>query len=133
MIKKAISALLLLVFTSACAHQAAFITDPPGAEVFVDGQSVGMTPCNYSYQNNTGGNYTVIIEKDGYEAVRHKVRADEVDAPARKKWLAAGLVWSPLWLGTLFTKKLKESYEFALKQSGPKMTASAEALEPDRF
>ncbi|BCR02999.1 hypothetical protein DESUT3_00680 [Desulfuromonas versatilis] len=133
MVKKAISVLLLLFFTSACAHQAAFVTDPPGAEVFVDGQAIGVTPCTYSYQNNTGGQYAVTIEKAGYESVRHKVRADEVDAPARKKWLAAGLVWSPLWLGTLFTKKLKESYEFALKRSAPRMTASAVEVEADRF
>ena len=45
---------------------------------------------------------------------------------SRNRWLAAGVVWSPLWLGTLFTKKLKEGYEFVLKRSAPTMTARAD-------
>lgn len=57
---------------------------------------------------------------------RHRIKADEVDQDARKKWLAAGVVWSPLWLGTVFTKKLKDSYEFVLKKSAPSANAQAE-------
>lgn len=129
MFGKVIAALLLTVFTSACAQQAAFLSDPPGAKVMVDGKVVGMTPCQFEYSNSAGGDYDVTVSMEGYETVQHAVKADEVDRAARNKWLAAGLVipgGSALWLGTLFTKKLKGSYEFVLKKSTPTFTALAE-------
>jgi hypothetical protein len=123
MVKKFIAFSLLLVFTSGCANQAAFLSTPTGAQVFVDGESIGMTPCVYEYKSNTGKEYEVVLKKDGYEKVEEEVKADQVDQSARKKWLAAGLVWSPLWLGTFFTKKLKDSYQYTLRKSVPVMNA----------
>ena len=52
------------------------------------------------------------------------IKADKTDSGAMKRWLVAGAVWSPLWLGTFFTKKLKESYIFVMKRDAPEMTAS---------
>jgi hypothetical protein len=54
------------------------------------------------------------------------IKADKTDSGAMKRWLMAGVVWSPLWLGTLFTKKLKESYLFVMKRNDPQMTAKLE-------
>lgn len=125
MSRRLLAALLLLCFTSACAQQAAFLSDPPGATVYVDGRAIGVTPCSYNYQNGTGGKVRVEMAKEGYEQVDFAVKADEVDGSARNRWLAAGVVWSPLWLGTLFTKKLKTSYEFVLKKAPAEMTAQA--------
>jgi hypothetical protein len=125
MFKKIVAALLLTLFTSACAHQAAFLSEPSGATVFIDGQAVGVTPCQYDYKLSSGSDYEVTLEKEGYEKIRHSVKADEVDREARNTWLAAGVVWSPLWLGTLFTKKLKDSYAFVMKKAAPTYTAKA--------
>lgn len=126
-----LAALLLLCFTSACAQQAAFLSDPPGAAVYVDGRAIGVTPCTYEYQTGTGGAVRVAMAKEGYEQVDFAVSADEVDGSARRRWLAAGVVWSPLWLGALFTKKLKSSYEFVLKQAPAAMTAQAGGSAPE--
>lgn len=123
MLKKIVAVLLLTLFTTACAHQAAFLSEPSGATVFVDGQPIGVTPCRYDYKLSSGGSYEVTIEKEGYEKIRHNVKADEVDREARNTWLAAGVVWSPLWLGTLFTNKLKDSYAFVMKKAAPTYTA----------
>jgi len=123
MFKKIVAVLLLTLFTSACAQQAAFLSEPAGATVFVDGQAIGVTPCRYDYKLSSGSDYEVTIEKEGYEKIRHSVKADEVDREARNSWLAAGVVWSPLWLGTLFTKKLKDSYAFVMKKAAPTFTA----------
>jgi hypothetical protein len=126
MYRKAVAILLLTLFTSACAsQQTAFRSEPAGARVSIDGEAIGVTPCNFSYKDGAGGSYEVTVEKEGFEAVRHTVTADEWDKPARNKWLAAGVVWSPLWLGTLFTRKLNDSYEFVLKKA-PVLTARAE-------
>jgi len=134
MFKKLIAIALLGLFCSACAaNQAAFISEPAGANVYVNGDLVGTTPCKLDYHCNGGNDYQVVIEKDGYEPVAHTFKADEVDRSARKTWLAAGLVWSPLWIGTLFTKKLKDSYEIVLKQSGPELTAKASEPHPTQF
>lgn len=130
MTRRLLAALLLLCFTSACAQQAVFLSDPPGAAVFVDGRQIGTTPCTYRYQNGTGGDVQVEMAKQGYEQVDFAVHADEVDGSARNRWLAAGVVWSPLWLGTFFTKKLKSSYEFVLKKAPAAMTAQAPGSEP---
>ncbi len=121
---KIAAAILLLVFASACAPQTAlFLSEPAGARVFVNGEEIGQTPCNYRYGLGTGGQYEITMAKDGYEPVQQVVAADETNVSARNRWLAAGVVWSPLWLGTLFTKKLKEGYEFVLKRSTSTMTA----------
>lgn len=126
MFRKFVAVLMITLFTSACAHQAAFMSDPPGATVSVDGQAIGVTPCQYDYTLSRGASYEVTIEKDGYDKIRHSVKADEVDREARNSWLAAGLVWSPLWLGALFTKKLKDSYEFVMKKTSPTYTAKVD-------
>ena len=123
--RKMIAIALLALLTSACAQQAAFVSTPPGAKVFIDGREVGVTPCNYDYKLGQNGKHDVRIAKEGYDAVDFTVVTDEVDSEARNRWLVAGAVWSPLWLGTLFTKKLKDSYDFALRAEPPKMTAQA--------
>lgn len=127
---KLVAALLLLLFTSACAQQALFLSDPPGAQVLVDGQVVGHTPCRYAYRNDTGLTHQVTIRKSGFEPIHHAIASDQTDSHSRDQWLAAGLVWSPLWLGTLFTKKLQATYEFALRKAAPTMTAQAAPAVP---
>ncbi len=126
MLKKLVSFSLLLFFTTGCANQAAFMSSPAGAQVFVDGKSIGVTPCVYQYKSNSGKTCEVVIKKDGYDTVQEEVQADQIDKPARKKWMTAGLVWSPLWLGTFFTKKLKDAYNYTLKKSGPNMHAQVQ-------
>ena len=133
MLHKLIIIVLLALFTSACAQQAAFVSTPPGAQVFVDGEEIGVTPCAFNYNLSTTESHNVKINKQGYNPVEFVVVADEVDTKARNSWVAAGAVWSPLWLGTIFTKKLKDIYDFALLAEPPQMTASAEqvAIEPE--
>jgi hypothetical protein len=126
MLLKAFAVLLILSLLSACAQQAVFLSDPPGAQVFIDGRPIGTTPCNYKYSNGTGGSLEVTLQKPGYDPLRHDVEADEVDKGARNRWVAAGLLipmGSPLFLGTFFTKKLKDTYEFVMKESNPLHTA----------
>lgn len=133
MLKRLVAILLLTLFTSACAHQAAFITEPAGARVTIDGKFVGVTPCDFAYKNSAGGDYDVTVSKDGYDTVHQAIRADETDYEARDKLLTAGLMipgGSALMVGSLFTKKLKQNYEFILKKSAPQITARADL--PDK-
>lgn len=132
MLKQLLAILLLSLFTCACAaNQAAFISEPAGARVYVNGELIGTTPCQLSYRSSSGEDIQVVLQKEGFEAIEQTFKADEVDQGARKTWLTAGLVWSPLWIGTLFTNKFKDSYEIVLKQQAPQLTAgSTDAAEP---
>lgn len=116
MICKLIIVLAILCLTTACANQAIFISDPIGAQVRINGEQIGVTPCAFNYSTSSGESYDVILEKTGYEPLQREMKADEIDSSARNSWLAAGVVWSPLWLGTFFTNKLKDSYQFIMKR-----------------
>ena len=115
---------VLIIFLSACApHQALIQSEPPGALVTINGSEIGTTPIQYDYALGIGSQHQVKITRAGYESFNLTIKADKTDAGAMKRWLMAGVVWSPLWLGTIFTKKLKESYLFVMKRTKPQMTA----------
>lgn len=132
MLRKLFIIMLLTFFTSACAQQAAFVSTPSGAKVFIDGQEIGETPCAYDYNLSNNESHDVTIAKPGYDKVNFVVITDEVDTAIRGRWLAAGVVWSPLWLGTLFTKKLKDTYDFALSAEPSRITAAAKLVAADK-
>ena len=124
---KLLTLIVLCAFLCACApHQALIQSEPPGAIVTIDGKQIGETPVRYDYALSTGSQHQVSIAQPGYEPVDLTIKADKTDTGAMKRWLAAGVVWSPLWLGTFFTKKLKESYLFVMKRNNPQMTAKVE-------
>ena len=129
-LKKLTSLILILAFTCACSPTTALIkSEPPGAIVTVDGAEIGMTPVNYNSSLSSGAKHNIRLQYQGFEPVEMTIKADKTDSNALKRWLKAGLVWSPLWLGTLFTKKLKESYMFVMKRTPPQMTASVQRDE----
>lgn len=130
MVSKLITLIVLCAFLCACApHQALIQSEPPGAIVTIDGEQIGETPVRYDYALSTGSQHQVTIAQQGYEPVDLTIKADKTDSGAMKRWLVAGVVWSPLWLGTFFTKKLKESYLFVMKRNTPQMTAKLETKE----
>lgn len=131
MYRKLIIIVLLAMFTSACAKQAAFVSTPPGAQVFINGEEIGVTPCAFDYNLSQTESHDVKITKQGYDPVEFVVVADEVDTEARNRWVAAGAVWSPLWLGTIFTKKLRDVYDFALQEEPLQRTAIAAQVTTD--
>ncbi len=125
MLKKLTCLILLFAFTTACAPTRALIqSEPAGARVIMDGKELGITPVNYSHNLTSGQQHSISLQHLGFESVAMTITADKTDTPALKRWLTAGVVWSPLWIGTLFTKKLKEKYMFVMKRTRPQMTAS---------
>jgi len=112
--RKMIVFLLVLLFTGGCAQKTAFYSSPPGALVFVNGEAIGQTPCEFEYKSSTTKTYHVELQAEGYKPLQDEVCTDEVDREARSKWLSAGLLWSPLFIGAAFTKKLKQAYHFFL-------------------
>lgn len=127
---KLITLVVLCAFLCACApHQALIQSDPPGAIVTIDGEQIGQTPIHYDYALSTGSQHQVTVAQQGYESVDLTITANKTDTGAMKRWLVAGVVWSPLWLGTFFTKKLNESYLFVMQRNSPQMTAKLETKD----
>ena len=115
MLKKCIFLFALLLLLPACAAQKTlFVSEPPGAQISVNGEVIGKTPCEYEYRAGTDKTYKIAVRKEHYQAVEKQFTTDAIDKESRQKWLVAGLVWSPLWLGAVFTKKLEDSYHFVL-------------------
>ena len=122
--RKFLALFVMIAFLSACApHQALIQSEPAGAVVTINGKNVGQTPVYYDYNLGRGKEHQVQISRMGYEQVDLTIKADKTDSSAMKRWLMAGVIWSPLWIGTIFTKKLKESYLFVMKRDSPQLTA----------
>ncbi|PLY01007.1 MAG: hypothetical protein C0623_06345 [Desulfuromonas sp.] len=124
MLKKVCACLLIIVFllASGCARKTMILSEPARARVFVDGKEVCATPCTYRYRTGLKSkSYELLLRKEGYLPVRYEMTSNEVDEGARSSLWTAGLIipgGSLLWLGTLFTKKLKDSYDFVLHEEG---------------
>ena len=121
--------LLLLFFAGGCAQKTCFYSNPPGAQVFVNGEAIGQTPCEFEYSSSTSKTYQVLLQADGYKPIQDEVSTDEVDSKARSKWLSAGLVWSPLFIGAVFTKKLKQAYHYFLSKKDDRQTTGLHARQ----
>ena len=91
--------------------------------MLVNGQPVCETPCAFEYKTGSSGEtYQVVLEKDGFDPLLYQMKADEIDQEARSSLWTAGLMipgGSLLWLGSMFTNKLKESYRFVLREELP--------------
>ena len=63
----AAAVILTLVFASGCASSVQINSEPPGADVTVNGQHIGTTPTSYSDTAIVGTTHQVRLEKEGYE------------------------------------------------------------------
>lgn len=63
--------LLLCASSSGCLHRRMTIrTNPPGAQVYIDGYEIGTTPCSTSFLYY--GTRNIRLERDGYETLHVK-------------------------------------------------------------
>lgn len=79
--KKAITILLLVVITISFTGCAAILSggrgkikttsSPSGADVYVNGEKMGQTPCNLRLK--TKGEYVIVIKKEGYKDQQFRV------------------------------------------------------------
>jgi hypothetical protein len=64
-------ALLLCAAATGCLHRRMTIrTNPPGAQVYIDGYEIGTTPCSTSFLYY--GTRNIRLERDGYETLHVK-------------------------------------------------------------
>lgn len=61
-----LAALILLLSSCVSTTSVTFTTDEPGAEVFIDGSSIGETPVQAKLSNAIWENPDIVIREDGY-------------------------------------------------------------------
>jgi hypothetical protein len=119
----AVVALIVLVtFTSlACSTATKFVSDPPGAKVYVNGEFIGETPCDFNSKSGLPERYHVQLFKDGYSQLNVYIDAE------------MSLVWAlllvPVTLGVAipWSWSLEGMYKFKLASAGAAPAAPAVA------
>lgn len=73
---------LIILFTS-CASTTTIQSNPPGAKVYINGESVGVTPYTMTDTKIVGSCSVVRLEKDGHETLNTSIcRNEQADVGA---------------------------------------------------
>lgn len=105
---------LTLALAPGCSHVAVVSTDPPGADVALDGVSLGQTDPEVEVASTYGlpGDYQLEVARQGYKpktlALRRTYHAD-----VSLLWLLAGFV------PYIFTARLDDRYDIELMADIP--------------
>lgn len=118
--KKQILSLLLVgaMLVTSCASTTIIQSNPSGANVYLNGQTVGITPYTYTDKKIVGTRVNVKLQKEGYEPVdTHFNRVEKLDVGA----LIGGiLVDFPL----LWIMKYKPEHNYDLVPTAQKVPST---------
>jgi len=103
----------VLAFASGCTASTVIRSKPEGAKVYLNGESVGVTPYTMTDTKIIGSSTTVRLVKEGYEDYNTVIsRTEEIDAgPAIAGFLCG--VWPWLWA---MKYKPEHAYELERKR-----------------
>ncbi|MGE0707365.1 MAG: PEGA domain-containing protein [Planctomycetota bacterium] len=93
-----------------CAHSVRFISEPEGADVYVDNIYVGQTPTVWQTRSGLPDTAYVRVEKEGFEPVKNAMIDKAYRADVHLLWLIPGFV--PYFIGTA---RYEDDYVFRLK------------------
>jgi hypothetical protein len=80
--KKLIALTMVFFFLFGCASTTLIKSNPPGAKLQVDGQSVGETPYFYTDKAAAGTVKTVTLKKEGYKDSNGFIRREKLSVSA---------------------------------------------------
>jgi len=80
--KKLIALTTVFFLLFGCASTTLIKSNPPGAKLQVDGQSVGETPYFYTDKAAAGTVKTVTLKKEGYKDSNGLIRREKLSVPA---------------------------------------------------
>jgi hypothetical protein len=79
--KKLIAVAMVFFFLFGCASTTLIKSNPPGAKLQVDGQSVGETPHFYTDKTVAGTTKAVILKREGYKEVNSYIKREKLSVP----------------------------------------------------
>lgn len=89
--------LACVVFMTSCASTTRIETYPSGAKLYVDGEFVGETPCDYTDSKIIGSSIGVRLEKEGYKPITTIITKDEepnIGAAVAGYFFLVPLLWA---------------------------------------
>jgi len=94
--KKLIGLISIFFFLFGCASTTVIKSNPPGAEVYLNGQLKGETPYTYTDRAIAGTARRVTLKKEGYKDFQKTIIRDQTYIPAliAGTFLLIPLLWS---------------------------------------
>lgn len=106
--------LAIVIFVTSCTSTTKIITEPSGAKVYVEGESVGTTPFKYKDSKIVGSKTALKLEKEEYETLEVTLSRNElVDVGA----IVGGII---LLFPFLWTMRYKPTHTYELKPKSNK-------------
>lgn len=127
--------LILLSFLSSCAtifspskDKVTFKSEPAGADVYIDGEKVGVTPFTKVFQRSTFHKHYITIKKDGYDSQKFLLKKTLTGAALFN--CTSILSWGTDALTGHLLEYQPNSYFLDLKRKGTSMsTPKAEIIK----
>ncbi|MFB6263088.1 MAG: PEGA domain-containing protein [Bradymonadaceae bacterium] len=116
--------LSVVLVSAGCASSTRIMTDPEGAEVYVDGAYEGKTPLTYKDQRLAGTCVNLKVKKSGYETQNHSLCRDE---RANVGAIIAGIFF---WFPFMWMFSYKPSRTYKLVPSKPPSPPPGPSTEP---
>ena len=99
------------ILLSSCASTTMIQSNPSGAKLYLNGESVGATPYTHTDTKIVGSTTRVTLKKEGYETLNTAFsRDEEVDVGA----IIGGIF---VWIPFLWTMKYKPTHTYELSPS----------------
>lgn len=94
--KKLIGLITIFFFLLGCASTTVIKSNPPGAELYLNGQLKGETPYTYTDRAIAGTTRRVSLKKEGYKDFQKLIIRDQTYIPAliAGAFLLVPLLWS---------------------------------------
>lgn len=113
------------VLLASCSSRTLIQSNPNGAKVYLNGESVGTTPYTHEDTKIVGSTTTVKLEKEGYEPFNTSFsRNEQADAGA----IIGGVFFLFPFLWTMKYKP-ERTYDLVQSANGPKQTADQQTLK----
>lgn len=123
-----------LSLVSACSHDVAIKSNPPGARVFIDGEERGETPMSFEEENGFFEQREVRVELDGYQTIQTTiVQSEPVWGCVAPSVCLAPFTFCISCSGLMYATKYAEEYEIVLDpmhSDGSEPARDPEADEP---
>ena len=119
-----VAGVLLAAAGTACQQTTRLITEPEGAEVWVNNINMGESPALYQTRSGTPATYYVRVRKEGYEEVKNATIESSYRADVSLLLLLAAIV--PYF----FSARLEDQYSFHLVPLPGTMPPVTSAAQP---
>ena len=80
--KKLIASTMVILFLFGCASATVIKSNPPGAKLYLNGQSMGETPYTYADRAAAGTMRTVTLKYEGYKDFNGTIKREQLSVGA---------------------------------------------------